>query len=899
MSNDISFNDNIVIDEIGVVRHIQHSPKSSSKTKEKISLMKDTPQLIANEYIKEMAPTFGIKPELLTELGKQNKEKVKFQLNDAGEKILFSDEKQIMNTHIISYVHTFNEIPIFQSGLSVTINDGMGVVSSQNSVHSDLQIQMPSENAEFLPQNIDVEKLKDILNIQNSKTTWTKISINSKRLLIYQFKPELRITPQAYSSGDDEKINHNITSLPIPSIHPTIKSGKDYVISEILFTSSNNERNLNWKTFIEVETGSVLYLRALIAHAYTNAHGLIYENDPCTTTGNESITPSSSSNILDPLRKYVTLMQLENRSPRKLYGKYVRLVDIDRPLVDPPEETSPGKFFYSVPTDNFAAVNAYYHCDSVFRMVERMGFDISEYFDGSNIPVPVDHRSNLDDLEDCPEGNCVNAAAPGNLLGQGSDGFVFGLVAEGAPVGIAVDKRVVLHEFGHVLLWDCVHSPNFGFAHSAGDSLAAILSDPLSSAPDRYQTFPWITLLRDRRRHDRAISDGWAWRGPHYEPFRGNDRAGYKAEQILSTTLFRIYRSLGGDSSSIGTKKFAANYIAYLIIRAIGSLATDPITPTETPEVFATALMNADLGTTHFEGFSGGFLHKVIRWGFEKQGLYQLPGTPLPIRQEGKPPEVDIFIDDGRNGEYSYKKNFWNTNDIWNRRLADKKIESQPPEIGKTNYIYTRIKNRGRKNAKNVIVKAFFSKSSVGLFPEDWQIIGTIQLNENEILPNSEIIVGPFEWIPDNEGDQNIIISVSADGDLSNIDISDRSFPIWLLVPFDNNIAQKNMKFMPEVQATKANTLSTIRHAFEISNPHGHNTNVSIKSGFEFLNIKYLNNGGDKFILKPNEVKEILLDISLSDDDDIKLSDKSNNFELDISVLMDDQEVGGTTLKLK
>ena len=39
--------------------------------------------------------------------------------------------------------------------------------------------------------------------------------------------------------------------------------------------------------------------------------------------------------------------------------------------------------------------------------------------------------------------------------------------------------KVVLHELGgHGILWDHVDGPNFGFCHSAGDSIAVITNDP-------------------------------------------------------------------------------------------------------------------------------------------------------------------------------------------------------------------------------------------------------------------------------------------------------------------------------------------------------------------------------------------------------------------------------------
>jgi hypothetical protein len=40
-------------------------------------------------------------------------------------------------------------------------------------------------------------------------------------------------------------------------------------------------------------------------------------------------------------------------------------------------------FDFDVRTNNFAAVNAYYHCDRFFRLVGDLGFDIPTYFGGT------------------------------------------------------------------------------------------------------------------------------------------------------------------------------------------------------------------------------------------------------------------------------------------------------------------------------------------------------------------------------------------------------------------------------------------------------------------------------------------------------------------------------------
>ena len=58
---------------------------------------------------------------------------------------------------------------------------------------------------------------------------------------------------------------------------------------------------------------------------------------------------------------------------------------------------------------------------------------------------------------------------------------------------------------------------------------------------------------------------------------RVHDDAGYGSEEILATTLFNFYRSIGGDHPDLGRRQFASRMAMYLIMRAIGDLtpATD------------------------------------------------------------------------------------------------------------------------------------------------------------------------------------------------------------------------------------------------------------------------------------------------------------------------------------
>lgn len=732
---------------------------------------------LAAQYVAEVAEIYGFGPGEIKDIDSG----VRHKLDKKKRELKFSSEKNIKDLIVVEYEQSYNGLLVFRSGVSVLIHTSpLRVIGSANTTLGSISIanEAAAEKLDTTAKTA-TSMIERILNpgqfveqimaqVVDQDVKKAKIKINENNLIVYHYRA-------------DERINkHEAAFVPlegnVPELRPIDKSIKEngyYYTNEILFTSSSDRGEVHWRVIIEPQSSSVLYVRPFIS----NIEGYVYRQDPLTTTGNASITPTSSTAVLNSVRSQVTLQGLTPSAPQALSGNYVELQDINLPAIAPP--TSAGDFFYDADTDNFTAVNAYHHSDFTFRMVEGMGFNMATYFDGTTFPVRVDHRGFF---------GGVNAQAPGNPGGNGSDGYRYGVVQAGQPLGIADTVRVVLHEFGHAILWDNVHSPNFGFAHSAGDSMACIYADPGSHAPDRFATFPFVTAANPfiDRRHDRSVAAGWAWGGVL-------DFGGYSSEQILSTTLFRAYRALGGDASELAEQEWAARYVLYLIIGGTGLLT--PVTNPSVSTGFASAMKNFDLGTINFEGQPGGLTHKVIRWAFEKQGAYQLPGAPTPVVTEGAPPDVDVYINDGRHGEYQYLANYSNTTDIVNRNVADGALAHQTPILGEINYIYVTIRNRGTQIANDIIVKGFKCKQGASLlFPIDWKPLSTPQLSGGSLLSGSDAIIGPFEWVPEGEN-ECILMSVQATGDDSNINnlLLGANVSPHHLVPFDNNIAMRLM----------------------------------------------------------------------------------------------------------
>ena len=869
------------------VRQIRHPQELY--TGEAAGLVGPTPRQLSSQYVRDIAGIFDIDAKMLAKLDES------VDKGDRGDNMLlrFESQKETKNTTVVAYRQTLKGIPIWEAGLKVNLQGGEFASSAQSSLHYDVKLEKPKGEQKVSFDDVDEDFI--VGAVKSGKAKIKKPRINRRGRLIYRYDPDLRFDPEI--EHDHGSISAPPPTLPLPPVPDTIKPGAHYEVIELLFTLDMPANgDVNWRAFIEPVTGSVLYLRALVSSAFGN----VFEKDPLTRTGNATITPGSPAATLDPLTSVVTLSGLtppgNPADPQALVGEYIELAENSDPDIPAPTAALPvGNFSFSAVTDDFAAVNAYFHCDSLFRMVDDLGFDPTTYFDGTTFPVPVDHRGSIGTAD----GNEVNAQAPGNATGDGSGGFRFMLAQKDEPVGMAAVRRVVLHEFGHALLWDNVNSPNYGFAHSAGDSLAAILCDPGSNAPDRFNTFPWVTSGTPSidRRHDRDVTAGWAWGG-------SNDVGGYSSEQILSTTHFRIYRATGGDDSRLNVQEFAARYLAYLIIKATGQL-TPPTNPSD-PDDWATELIDADLTNIDFEGHPGGAFHKVIRWGFEKQGLYQPAGAPTPVVSEGAAPEVDVYINDGRDGEYQYQRNFWNTQDIWVRNNPDGGTTHQTPIVLQPNYLYVRVKNRGSQTAENVVVSAYNCQPATGLvWPDDWAPMTTASLPSPDIPAGGDVIVGPFEWTPQVIGHECVLASVTADGDTSNADTVAGPIPHWRLVPFDNNIGQRNLAPVAG-GGSLAELIASFRdRVFQVRNPFPRVVPVELEIKLpDFLEkrnwrLRVTTEGGGRFTLGPRGRKDVKLTLTAGADftaEDVRAA--GNDRYIHIDAIVDGLPVGGMSYEV-
>jgi len=303
----------------------------------------------------------------------------------------------------------------------------------------------------------------------------------------------------------------------------------------------------------------------------------------------------------------------------------------------------------------------------------------------------------------------------------------------------------------------------------------------------------------------RRYDVNWLFDGSEYTGAGDNHTAG----QLWCATMFELYRKLGGDSFYPSTKALARDLALRLHLVANFNVPTTGCTAQQMGQQIEAADGNLS-GWRYADG-----LHKkVIYDTFRRRHLsgYSSPGT-------------DVYINDGRHGGYGsltgndlfterlWLDVWWEAPDIWvtvtpypdaaAQQAGDPGDHVEPP-VGSTAYLYVRVGNRGTNSGGSgpITVKAFHADPGIGLtYPDDWSPMDVASLNVSNVTPGlaNRVVVGPFPWTPTVVGHECVMAIVECANDravsqdlLSTDHVGDGD-----LVPYDNNIAQRNLNPTP------------------------------------------------------------------------------------------------------
>jgi hypothetical protein len=273
---------------------------------------------------------------------------------------------------------------------------------------------------------------------------------------------------------------------------------------------------------------------------------------------------------------------------------------------------------------------------------------------------------------------------------------------------------------------------------------------------------------------------------------------------------------------------------------------------------------------------------------------------------EGNPPDVDVYIDDGRQGEYQYLANHWSCQDMWVRRAADGGLIHQEPLVGQTNFMYVRVKNRGLQTASNVHVAGYHCLPGTGLaFPDDWTPMDTPSLPAGFIPSGGQTIVGPFAFVPTQVGHECLLAIAQASGDPGNDTTITGTIPENRFVPFDNNIGQRNVH--PVFPSLRHLVKLLRKHPIWVRNPLKKPAVCRIEIALpRFLKrlgweMHLVSEGGQKFEMAPRDRREVVLAIDPGEEFSAEMAKRAiaeGDHEIKFLTYLDDELSGGMTYPL-
>jgi hypothetical protein len=163
----------------------------------------------------------------------------------------------------------------------------------------------------------------------------------------------------------------------------------------------------------------------------------------------------------------------------------------------------------------------------------------------------------------------------------------------------------------------------------------------------------------------------------------------------------------------------------------------------------------------------------------------------------------DHDTDNGQVPSNPNGEEWWVSPDIWVRHQQDGVPQHQNPQGGQTNHVYVKVRNRGNATLTNVDVGVYWAVGATSInWPNDWTYISTVTIPS--LGPGQSRIVS-VPWQPTASGHYCFLARIHAMLD-----------PVQHegLVPFDNNLCQRNVHVLPPEETTHDPYV-------EVGNPYG------------------------------------------------------------------------------
>jgi hypothetical protein len=672
----------------------------------------------------------------------------------------------------VGFFQEFKGLPVDASEVLVNFHGDGRVHSVYSHVHDDIPAALD-------PARIRLGAVDARQAVARLARVYRRRRIGRPRLLVYRFSGIERHPPKPPRRRAVHRARFLAAARRRRIDAPV---GRHFIAWDVALAAERPRHR--WRVLIDAVSGRVI--EVLDQRAYATGTGKVFDPNPLVTSGDPGLSKSSSPTTVNAERVQVSLERLAPKDSEgylRLDGAWVHMEEFDDPEYAEPSKKN-GRFVFSWTNRKFLSVMAYFHIDR-FQQYLQAPADLDMPGIG-DFSVPAD-----------PQGQ-----SGGDVSGQTAEGVSFG---EGG-VPDATDAMIVLHEYGHVIQGAIRPGSSHGnwgsgVSEGFGDFLAAAYYDDKHTNPaaTRGHMFSWDANPTDAywtgRRYDRP----WRFDGPEYTPPNQPSPDGYQRGEIWCSTLFELYRKLGGDSATAATRAAARDLAIRLHVAGLVGLPGTEATATEMAQQIEAA--DHDLGGWRYPN---GLHGKLIYDTFARRGL---PGYP--------PLLVDVYVDDGRNGGYGslsgqdlFNEKLWlepfdQAPDVWTtaaqypavNQAAGTPVDHVAQQAGAQAFIYARVKNRGTDpaGAGPVTVRAFHA-AATGDWPGAWTPADVASIPYANVPAGGSIVAGPFPFTPASASPSLlVVVECARDRTLTQDLPAGTAARAADLVPFDNNIALRRL----------------------------------------------------------------------------------------------------------
>ena len=432
----------------------------------------------------------------------------------------------------------------------------------------------------------------------------------------------------------------------------------------------------DWFVYVDAENGNVLALEDRIM--YIDGSGMVYEPNPVVLLNDNSIREGTTSEaILDGVMGTRNLREITGPigGQYSLSGPFCSIVNLGNPNIGIPQEAIATNFNYNRTQDNFEAVNAYYHIDSLQRYIQNtLGI-----FDANNRAINAD-----------PHDNSINAAWYSSVTKD----LHFSDSGPGIP-DRAEDSDCIVHEYGHAIQDDMVPgwgSPVAGTtryeSRAIGEGfcdILAVLYNILYGNGYQRQVFEdWIFVsnnLGDGLRGLRRVDHNKL-----YSAFvsGGSMNLFYPNSEIWSGALWNIFLTMGGDSAMVADWEEPRDILLKALIASHNALTTRTSMPEAAEELMKTH--------ERLEDQCGRHLVAMVDEFHDREIIECQPGSDIRLL------------------------------DLWTQQDNSSTRSWENVEYGQDNWFYANITNQGTVAARSLVVNfSFKSPFTTPVYPADFR----------------------------------------------------------------------------------------------------------------------------------------------------------------------------------